>query len=90
MALLGLWKFQARHGRLPIPYNEEEAAEVVSYAKERRTPELQARGEAAFSVSELDEDVVRKVPLYAAVDFQPLCAFFGGVVAQEIVKVTGK
>lgn len=89
VALLGLWKFQEQHGHLPHPNNEEEAAEVVSYAKEKNA-ELQARGEEAFSVSDLDEEIVRKVALYAAVDFQPLCAFFGGVVAQEVVKVTGK
>lgn len=30
---------------------------------------------------------MRKVALYAAVEVQPLAAYFGGVVAQEVVKV---
>lgn len=33
--------------------------------------------------------MIRKVALYAAVEVQPLAAYFGGVVAQEVVKVTG-
>lgn len=28
--------------------------------------------------------------LYASVEVQPLVAYFGGVLAQEVVKVTGK
>ena len=28
--------------------------------------------------------------LYAGVEVQPLAAYFGGVLAQEVVKVTGK
>jgi len=38
--------------------------------------------EKALSVSEFDADVARKLALYAAVDFQPYCAAFGGIVAQ--------
>lgn len=36
------------------------------------------------------QDSIRKVALYASVEVQPLAAYFGGVVAQEVVKVTGK
>jgi ubiquitin-activating enzyme E1 len=44
----------------------------------------------ALALEELDEAVIRNAAFYAVVDLQPLDAFFGGVVAQEIVKVTGK
>jgi ubiquitin-activating enzyme E1 len=37
-----------------------------------------------------DEEVVRRLATYASAEFQPLSAFFGGVVAQEVVKMTGK
>lgn len=37
-----------------------------------------------------NQDTIRKVALYASVEVQPLAAYFGGVVAQEVVKVTGK
>ncbi|CAN0192355.1 unnamed protein product, partial [Hapterophycus canaliculatus] len=36
------------------------------------------------------QECIRKVALYASVEVQPLAAYFGGVVAQEVVKVTGK
>lgn len=38
----------------------------------------------------MDKDVVRNATLYARASVSPLAAFFGGVVAQEIVKYTGK
>ena len=39
---------------------------------------------------ELDEAVVRNVSLYARTELSPLCALFGGVLAQEITKQAGK
>lgn len=50
---------------------------------------------AAISVphalrAEVDEALVHDVALVAGAEFAPLCAFFGGVVAQEVIKVTGK
>ncbi|CAM9963105.1 unnamed protein product, partial [Discosporangium mesarthrocarpum] len=36
------------------------------------------------------QEVVHKVALYSSVEVQPLAAYFGGVVAQEVVKATGK
>jgi len=44
----------------------------------------------ALSVEEVDEDVVRKVALFARCMICPMSAFLGGVVAQEVVKFTGK
>ena len=36
-------------------------------------------------VAEVDEAVVRRVAINADVELQPVCAFWGGVVAQELV-----
>ncbi|KEG08248.1 putative ubiquitin-activating enzyme e1 [Trypanosoma grayi] len=41
-------------------------------------------------VDAIDESFVRTEALLATAELQPLCAFFGAVVAQEIVKITGK
>nr|CCD14948.1 unnamed protein product [Trypanosoma congolense IL3000] len=41
-------------------------------------------------VETLDEDFVRTQALVAAAELQPLCAVWGAVLAQEIVKITGK
>lgn len=44
----------------------------------------------SFLYDSIRKDSILKVALYAGVEVQPLAAYFGGVVAQEVVKVTGK
>jgi ubiquitin-activating enzyme E1 len=39
---------------------------------------------------ELEEGVFSKAVKYAGSSISPMAAFFGGIVAQEIVKYTGK
>jgi len=58
-----------------FPQSPEDVSKVLDLAKD---------------MPNFDEDVCRKQVAYAAVEFQPLCAFFGGIVAQEVVKMTGK
>lgn len=41
-------------------------------------------------MEEVEGDVVRKVALYARAQISALAAFWGGILAQEIVKFTGK
>ena len=43
-----------------------------------------------LTVDEIDESVVRNTALYSKACISPMSAFFGGIVAQEIVKHTGK
>lgn len=43
-----------------------------------------------ITVDEIDEKVIRNATLYSKACISPMAAFFGGVVAQEIVKYTGK
>lgn len=38
----------------------------------------------------VEETIVRNSVLYARANICPMTAFFGGVVAQEVVKFTGK
>lgn len=39
-----------------------------------------------FQVDSIDEDLLRRVVLVSAGQLAPMCAFFGGVVAQEAMK----
>lgn len=39
---------------------------------------------------EIEAEVFKKAVSYAGCSISPMCAFFGGIVAQEIVKLTGK
>ena len=43
-----------------------------------------------MTIEQIDEMVIRNVVLYAQACISPMSAFFGGVLAQEVVKFTGK
>jgi len=88
MVFLALWEFERRNGRFPGQWNEEDAAQLVEIGTEIN--EERKKDENVFSVDELDVDLIKQASYVADIDFQPYCAFFGGVVAQEIVKLTGK
>lgn len=94
IALWSLFEFEERHGHLPEPHNDEHAAEVLEIAKEgiqHLSDETRLKEDAkVLTVDELDEKVVTQTALFAAVELQPFSAFFGGVIAQEVVKFTGK
>ncbi|OMJ80020.1 hypothetical protein SteCoe_19844 [Stentor coeruleus] len=78
-------EFQKIHHYLPELLNQGHANEVVEIAKA-----LNEAGKESFSVDAIDEDVVRKVALYARSQVSPIASFWGGIMAQEIVKATGK
>lgn len=42
------------------------------------------------AIEEIDESVIRNLAAFSSCSISPLAAFFGGIVAQEIVKFTGK
>ena len=42
------------------------------------------------NIQEFDEKVVINVARWARANIAPVCAFFGGIIAQEIIKATGK
>ena len=87
-ALQGVWEFQARNGRLPVPRLEDDANECFKYAKEIN--EQRQKEEGAMAVEEVDEKVVKLVAMFADTEFQPHACFFGGCLAQEAVKLAGK
>lgn len=45
---------------------------------------------APLVVDSIDEDYIKTQAMIASAEFQPLSSFFGAVIAQEIVKITGK
>jgi len=49
-----------------------------------------AENESNHFMDEIDDDVFTKAVSYAGCSISPMAAFYGGIVAQEIVKLTGK
>lgn len=83
-ALAGVLSFLAKHNAYP---NESNVAEVVESSKAYlASSELKSFG----ADIELSEEVVKNVVSFSDCSISPMAAFFGGIVAQEIVKKTGK
>eukprot|EP00927_Polykrikos_kofoidii_P038265 TRINITY_DN3258_c1_g2_i1.p1 TRINITY_DN3258_c1_g2~~TRINITY_DN3258_c1_g2_i1.p1 ORF type:complete len:1214 (-),score=274.92 TRINITY_DN3258_c1_g2_i1:140-3322(-) len=68
----------------PLAVGDTDIATVIAKAKD-----LLKSGMTALDV-EVDEDMFTKLVRHFRLPLQPLCAFVGGVVAQEIVKLAGK
>eukprot|EP00644_Phytophthora_capsici_P014262 jgi/Phyca11/531982/estExt2_fgenesh1_pg.C_PHYCAscaffold_30148 len=90
-----LMEFEERHGHYPEPHNDADADEVVAIAKEgiQHLSDFTREGahtQEVMKLEELDEKLVREAALYSAIELHPLAAFYGGVIAQEVVKFTGK
>jgi ubiquitin-activating enzyme E1 len=87
IAFRAVHAFQQRHGGLPELSNAAHADEVVAIAEEINA---QAKEAGGLYVDPLEHAVVKNVALYARAALSPFAAFWGGIVAQEIVKFTGK
>ncbi len=76
---LALHKFQELHnGELPRPHNEQDASELVKLADDL--------AEQSGSKIQIKEDLIRKLSYGSRGDLPPMNAFFGGLVAQEVLK----
>jgi ubiquitin-activating enzyme E1 len=86
LAFSGILDFHKTQGRLPG--NNEEDFQVVFASVKRINEENKAK--EGISLEEIEEKVIRNATLYSQACISPMAAFFGGVIAQEIVKFTGK
>lgn len=86
VAMYATLAFAERNGnRLPAANSASDAAEVLAIAEELlrdRVIELED--------FELDPAFVKTYAALSAVELQPMAAFIGGVLGQEVVKCTGK
>ena len=86
VAQQAVWAFEADRGFIPRVNDATDAARVVELAKAFEAD----HGVLGGMGMEVDPVIVARVASHAGVELQPMCAFFGGVVAQELVKVAGK
>lgn len=87
IAMQGVLRFHLTHGRLPS--NTEEDVKACLDLSKTINDELKST-EGAWAIDELDAAVFSNVSRFASASLSPVAAFFGGVVAQEVVKFTGK
>ena len=81
IAFQALDQFRVVEKRLPKPRNEADALKVLELAKKVNADAGQAKVDA------LDEKLIKLVSYLAAGSLSPMNAFFGGFVAQEVIKV---
>lgn len=92
LAHLAIWEFQQKNDRLPGLHSVEDAKTVVDIAKTiAAAHKKQAEDkQEVMVVDEVDEKVIEKVALYWQTELTAVAALFGGILAQEITKQTGK
>lgn len=82
VAYVAISQFAANNNRLPGLYSEQDATSVISLAKDFVS-------EVDIEL-DVDEAILKRTSFLCSAELQPLCAFVGGVLAQEVVKGTGK
>ena len=85
LSFVAVSKFYSVKSHLPRPHSVEDANLVVELAKHSL-----ANQEVVLSDFEIDEEYIKKYASIVGVELQPMAAFVGGVLAQEVVKCTGK
>lgn len=88
-AVQAVMAYREKHGQLPPVRDAAAADECVQLAKEMNSART-SEGEPSVFVEEVEADVVKNVAMFARCMISPMAAFLGGVVAQEVVKFTGK
>jgi len=86
VALFAVKTFQEEFSRLPGP-SEDDISKVMESAKAIVAHLKEIKG---HTVEELEEDIVKMTASYSSSSLTHMSAFLGGIVAQEIVKFTGK
>uniref|UniRef100_A0A673L9T9 E1 ubiquitin-activating enzyme n=1 Tax=Sinocyclocheilus rhinocerous TaxID=307959 RepID=A0A673L9T9_9TELE len=81
-----LHAFEKKHSRLPKPWSQSDADELVTLAEE-----VNAAQSGSAKQEQLDQAIIKKLSCVAAGDLAPINAFIGGLAAQEVMKAcTGK
>ena len=91
MAFIGIHDFYVSHNfNLPELNNLEQAKEIEKNVKAFYDSMKQNNISWFKNVQPYDEKVVINVIRWARAEICPIAAFFGGIVAHEIIKATGK
>lgn len=91
VGVLALHEFYAKHqNTLPNLNDQKDAQEILTYAKDIIQKAKDANKDWIKNIEEFKEDIILNIAHWAKAEISPICAFLGGIVAQEIVKFTGK
>jgi len=88
LALISLLDFVEERQRLPELNNESDAEAFLKIYEKHNGTSIEIEG--SVKVDEVNQDLVKNIARFAAAQTSPHAAFFGGIIAQEVVKYTGK
>ena len=86
LAVRAVHAFNTKHSRYP-EIADEDIEQVLAIATEINEA---GKGKELHYVEEIEADVLKNTARFSSSSISPQAAFFGGIVAQEIVKFTGK
>ena len=91
LILTGIHDYYITHEyKLPELNNQEQADEICGKIKEMYNSTKEQKIPWYSEMQDFDEKLVKNAIKWSAANIQPVCGFFGGIVAQEIIKSTGK
>ena len=90
VAFNAVLRFHETHKQLPELLNEQHANELVALAREINDSNKSMDIEGAIKLDSVNEDLVKNISLVARANISPVGSFWGGIIAQEVVKITGK
>jgi ubiquitin-activating enzyme E1 len=91
MALSGIHDFYIKNNcTLPEVNNEKHYKEIAQNVKSMYETVKKNKIECYENIQEFDEKIVENVARWSSCNIPPVCCFFGGIIAQEIIKATGK
>jgi ubiquitin-activating enzyme E1 len=84
--LFGITEFDAANNKYPETADKDACLALAKAFMEKN----QAEDQSNHNCTDIEDDVFTKAVSYAGCAVSPMAAFYGGIVAQEIVKYTGK
>ena len=97
-AIISLHKYFEKHNEMPQLNNLEQAKEIVDIARDFYNNAINndedwiknKKRKIKEKNVPFDESYIIKVARWSKSEINPICTFLGGIVAQEVIKITGK
>lgn len=91
LSFLALNEFYCKNSRFPNVNDIDDADEMIEISKIIYTMAKNKKCDWAISLNEnLEELHIFFISIWSQLTPAPLCSYLGGIVAQEIIKITGK
>ena len=87
--IIGLHEYYDIHNDLPELNNLEQTKEILDICKNNYSNSLKNNEKWIKKIKNFDEKFLENMIRWSKSEINPICAFLGGVLAQEILKSTG-